>query len=134
MFAFAAVDDAWMAAVKLAVFLRAEPALVDALAAIRDAQAAPLARALDARACAAVAACGASGAGQVAKLCNNMMLAATMTVTSEAFVMAEKGRSADPALEGTLPLVLYFGTKEDREEFVAVVREAKPGMYSKHLP
>jgi 3-hydroxyisobutyrate dehydrogenase len=34
--------------------------------------------------------CGASGAGQVAKLCNNMMLAATMAVTSEAFVMAEK--------------------------------------------
>lgn len=51
-----------------------------------------------------------------------------------AFVMAETGRSADPALEDTLPLVLYFGTKEDREEFVAVVREAKPGMYSKHLP
>ena len=51
-----------------------------------------------------------------------------------AFVMAEKGRSADAALEDTLPLVLYFGTKEDREEFVAVVREAKPGMYSKHLP
>lgn len=51
-----------------------------------------------------------------------------------AFVMAEKGRAADPALADTLPLVLYFGTKEDREEFVAVVREAKPGMYSKHLP
>ena len=51
-----------------------------------------------------------------------------------AFVAAEKGRSADPALEDTLPLVLYFGTKEDREEFVAVVREAKPGMYSKYLP
>ncbi len=34
--------------------------------------------------------CGAAGAGQVAKLCNNMMLAATMAVTSEAFVMAER--------------------------------------------
>jgi 3-hydroxyisobutyrate dehydrogenase len=34
--------------------------------------------------------CGDAGAGQVAKLCNNMMLAATMAVTSEAFVMAEK--------------------------------------------
>ncbi|MBR0649386.1 3-hydroxyisobutyrate dehydrogenase [Roseomonas terrae] len=34
--------------------------------------------------------CGEAGAGQVAKLCNNMMLAATMAVTSEAFVMAEK--------------------------------------------
>lgn len=51
-----------------------------------------------------------------------------------AFVMAEKGRAADPALADTLPLVLYFGTKEDRDAFVAAVREAKPGMYSKHLP
>jgi 3-hydroxyisobutyrate dehydrogenase len=34
--------------------------------------------------------CGPAGAGQVAKLCNNMMLAATMAVTSEAFVMAER--------------------------------------------
>ena len=34
--------------------------------------------------------CGDSGAGQGVKLCNNMMLAATMIVTGEAFVMAEK--------------------------------------------
>ncbi|MBR0671297.1 3-hydroxyisobutyrate dehydrogenase [Neoroseomonas soli] len=34
--------------------------------------------------------CGDAGAGQAAKLCNNMMLAAIMTVTSEAFVLAEK--------------------------------------------
>lgn len=34
--------------------------------------------------------CGASGAGQVAKACNNMMLAATMIVTAEAFLLAEK--------------------------------------------
>jgi 3-hydroxyisobutyrate dehydrogenase len=34
--------------------------------------------------------CGDAGAGQAAKLCNNMMLAATMIVTSEAFVLAEK--------------------------------------------
>ena len=34
--------------------------------------------------------CGAAGAGQGVKLCNNMMLAATMIVTSEAFVLAEK--------------------------------------------
>ena len=33
---------------------------------------------------------GASGAGQVAKMCNNMILAATMTVTCEAFAMAGK--------------------------------------------
>lgn len=34
--------------------------------------------------------CGDTGAGQAAKLCNNMTLAATMIVTCEAFVMAEK--------------------------------------------
>jgi len=34
--------------------------------------------------------CGAAGAGQGVKLCNNMILAATMAVTCEAFVMAEK--------------------------------------------
>ena len=34
--------------------------------------------------------CGAAGAGQAAKACNNMMLAATMLVTCEAFVLAEK--------------------------------------------
>lgn len=38
----------------------------------------------------AVVHCGESGAGQITKICNNMMLAATMIVTSEAFVMAEK--------------------------------------------
>jgi 3-hydroxyisobutyrate dehydrogenase len=34
--------------------------------------------------------CGDSGAGQAAKACNNMVLAATMIVTCEAFVLAEK--------------------------------------------
>ncbi len=33
---------------------------------------------------------GASGAGQVAKICNNMLLAITMIGTCEAFTMAEK--------------------------------------------
>jgi 3-hydroxyisobutyrate dehydrogenase len=33
---------------------------------------------------------GAAGAGQAAKICNNMILGATMVVTCEAFVMAEK--------------------------------------------
>jgi 3-hydroxyisobutyrate dehydrogenase len=33
---------------------------------------------------------GAAGNGQVAKICNNMILGATMIATSEAFVMAEK--------------------------------------------
>jgi len=34
--------------------------------------------------------CGAAGAGQAAKICNNMILGATMIVTCEAFVLAEK--------------------------------------------
>ena len=33
--------------------------------------------------------CGEAGAGQAAKLCNNMILAATMIVTCEGFVLAE---------------------------------------------
>jgi 3-hydroxyisobutyrate dehydrogenase len=34
--------------------------------------------------------CGGAGAGQAAKACNNMVLAATMIVTCEAFVLAER--------------------------------------------
>jgi 3-hydroxyisobutyrate dehydrogenase len=34
--------------------------------------------------------CGDAGAGQAAKICNNMILGATMIVTCEAFVLAEK--------------------------------------------
>jgi len=34
--------------------------------------------------------CGGAGAGQAAKICNNMILGVTMIVTSEAFALAEK--------------------------------------------
>lgn len=34
--------------------------------------------------------CGASGAGQAAKICNNMILGVTMAATCEAFVLADK--------------------------------------------
>ena len=34
--------------------------------------------------------CGGNGAGQAAKICNNMILGATMVATAEAFVLAEK--------------------------------------------
>ena len=34
--------------------------------------------------------CGAAGAGQAAKICNNMILGATMAVTCEAFALADK--------------------------------------------
>ena len=51
-----------------------------------------------------------------------------------AFVLAEIGRSADDRLAESLPLVLYFATDQDRDEFVAAVQEAKPGMTSRKLP
>lgn len=51
-----------------------------------------------------------------------------------AFVIAETGRSADNVLEDTLPLCLYFGSKEDREEFMAAVHAWKPDMISKPMP
>lgn len=38
-----------------------------------------------------------------------------------------------PELTGTSPLVLYFGTEADRQEMIAAIREAKPGMITKHL-
>jgi hypothetical protein len=51
-----------------------------------------------------------------------------------AFVAAEQGRAADLSLEDTMPLVLYFGSEEDRSEFIALVHEAKPGMIAKRMP
>jgi 3-hydroxyisobutyrate dehydrogenase len=42
--------------------------------------------------------CGGDGAGQAAKICNNMILGATMIVTCEAFVLAEKLGLATQAL------------------------------------
>ncbi len=44
------------------------------------------------------------------------------------FVVSEQGRTADSRLDEALPLCLYFATDADREEFIALVREAKPGM------
>jgi len=44
--------------------------------------------------------CGGAGAGQAAKICNNMILGATMIVTCEAFALAEKlGLSAEALFE-----------------------------------
>jgi 3-hydroxyisobutyrate dehydrogenase len=42
--------------------------------------------------------CGGDGAGQAAKICNNMILGATMIVTCEAFALAEKLGLAKEAL------------------------------------
>jgi len=44
--------------------------------------------------------CGGAGAGQAAKICNNMILGATMIVTCEAFALADKlGLSAEALFE-----------------------------------
>ena len=51
-----------------------------------------------------------------------------------AFVIAEKGRSADESLKDSLPLCLYFANEADREEFVAAVHAAKPNMIAKRMP
>ena len=42
--------------------------------------------------------CGATGAGQAAKICNNMVLAVQQVAVAEAFVLAEKLGLADQAL------------------------------------
>jgi hypothetical protein len=54
--------------------------------------------------------------------------------TLVAFVTAEIGRTADERLDDSLPLCLYFATAEDRAGFVALIREAKPGMVMKEVP
>lgn len=52
-----------------------------------------------------------------------------------AFVIAEIGRAAGGGtLDEALPLCLYFQTKEEREEFIAAVMEAKPNFVSRRLP
>lgn len=51
-----------------------------------------------------------------------------------AFVISEKGRAADRSLSDTLPLCLYFGNEQDREEFIALVHEIKPNMIAKKMP
>jgi hypothetical protein len=51
-----------------------------------------------------------------------------------AFVTTEIARAADSRLEDSTPLALFFHSKEDRDEFVAAIIEAKPGMISKRWP
>lgn len=52
--------------------------------------------------------------------------------------VAEKLRSdplaSVPTLEGKIPLVLYFNTREDAEGFITEVKDALPGMSSYRLP
>lgn len=51
-----------------------------------------------------------------------------------AFVQSEIGRGADPGLEDTRSLILYFADEEGRAEMKAAILEAKPGMYAKDIP
>lgn len=48
--------------------------------------------------------------------------------------LAAKGTQASPKLANTVPLVLYFGNVQDREDFMKAVFEAKPDMISKRWP
>ena len=50
------------------------------------------------------------------------------------FVMIERGRAADASLKGTLPVVLYFADDAGRDEFMAVVHDAIPGMTARKWP
>lgn len=38
-----------------------------------------------------------------------------------------------PELAGTFPVVLYFGSRADADEFIALVQQAKPGLVAKSL-
>lgn len=58
--------------------------------------------------------------------------------TKEFTINAWNNRVVDIAapvkeLEGTLPLVLYFGNDKDRDEFISVFHEAMPNAVSKKL-
>lgn len=49
------------------------------------------------------------------------------------FVCAEVGRTASPALDEKLPLVLYFDNDADREEFIAAARAMHPRWRAKKV-
>lgn len=51
-----------------------------------------------------------------------------------AFVLSETGRTADHVLDASAPLCLYFTGKVERDEFIAMVKEAKPNMRMKRMP
>lgn len=38
-----------------------------------------------------------------------------------------------PELAGTFPVVLYFGSQADANEFIAIARQAKPGLVARSL-
>lgn len=48
------------------------------------------------------------------------------------FVISERGRVME--LEDAYALCLYFATPKDRDDFAALVRQAKPNMIAKPVP
>ena len=50
------------------------------------------------------------------------------------FVIAERGKAAAPEIDGASPLCLYFPDDAERDAFVALVHEAKPGMVMRKVP
>lgn len=50
------------------------------------------------------------------------------------FVVAEHGRTLADALDATLPLCLYFGTKADRDSFIGVIKAAAPQLVAHKVP
>ena len=42
-------------------------------------------------------------------------------------------RAPIPELKGSFPIVIFFSSAADRDEFIAVVREAKPGLVARDL-
>ena len=54
--------------------------------------------------------------------------------TLEAFVIAERGRAADPVLDEAFPLCLYFADETSRDEFVALVLSVKGATRTIKLP
>ena len=51
-----------------------------------------------------------------------------------AFVQSEIGRGADPSLEDTKSLILYFADEQGRADMKAALLEAKPNMIAKDIP
>lgn len=65
---------------------------------------------------------------------NEMLRQSSEVDDLEAFVLSERGRATDDRLSGAAPLVLYFSSNDGREEVIAAVLEAKPGMLMKKMP
>lgn len=50
------------------------------------------------------------------------------------FVHSEIGRKADPRLDNTLALIIYFQDEVSRDDMIAAIRHEKPGMRARKIP